>query len=190
MDSLTTTKFFFCSFTNSRVHMNRINRLHIGMFIHNTTNRTEHIVHRFALILSAVCRNHNQAAICCPFKLGMSIVLTYSCFESINSSITGNINRAFILALFYKIRLGKFSRGKIVLRNNRYGLSVKLFGIRAINVLCTKPGFYMPHRNLFVEASKSSYKSGRSIPVNQHNIGFYFFQNITNSIKNVCCDVK
>ena len=48
MDAVISTQNPVGRFSNNRIHVNGVNRFDIGMFIHNTPNSTEHMLHRFA----------------------------------------------------------------------------------------------------------------------------------------------
>ena len=170
--------------------MDRVDCLYIGMLIHNTANCSEHIVHGFSEIFTAMRCNHDETTILCPFQFRMRIVITDGGFQCINRSISCNVNRAFVLAFLYEICFGKLGGRKVVFGNDGHSLPVKFFGIRAVNIVCAKSSLHVTNRDLLIEAGKCGYKSGGSVSVNQHNIGFYFIQNVANSVKNVRRDVE
>ena len=47
MYSVTPRKLFLSSLTDNRIHMNRINRLNIRIFVYYPSYGSEHLVHRF-----------------------------------------------------------------------------------------------------------------------------------------------
>ena len=128
--------------------MNWVNSLYIWMFIHYSTDCSKHMFHRLSKIFSSMSGYHNQTAIRCPFQIWMRIIFSHSSFQCINRSITSHENCFFFFPFFKKIILRKFSWCKIKLTNNAYCLTVKLFWIWAVDIICTQSCFYMPHRNL------------------------------------------
>ena len=54
VDAVITTKEFICNLTHDRVHVDRINCLHIRMFVHHTADCLEHVTHRLAKVLAAM----------------------------------------------------------------------------------------------------------------------------------------
>ena len=173
-------------FPDNRIHMNRINSLHIGMFI----THTEHVLHRLSKIFSPVCRDHNKTASFCPLQFRMRIILTNRSLQCINGRISRHIDSIRILAFLEKILPGQFRRCKIIGRDDTDRLSVKFFRIRRINIVGTKSCLHMPYRNLQIEAGQSRHKRSRSISMHQHHIWMHFLQHLFDPIQNVGGHVK
>ena len=155
--------------------MNGVNGFHIGVLIRNPADRPEHILHGLAQIFPAVGRDHNQAAILCPFQFWVGVVLPDSGFQRIDGSIAGDVDRLSLLAFVQQILLGKFRGSKIVLADDTHSLPVEFLRIGAVNVVSPQTGFHMAHRNLQVEAGQGGNKGCGGIAVNQHHIRLHLF---------------
>ena len=115
MNTITTTQLFISSFSNYRIHMDWINRLAIRMFIKNSTDSSEHIMHRRSKVFPSMSRYKNEFSIANPIKLRMSIIFLNSMLHCVNYCITGNINLTRIFSLFNKIVCSKLCRSKVKL---------------------------------------------------------------------------
>ena len=72
------------SLANHRIHMDRVNRLAVGMLVKHSANGTEHMMHRLSQVLPPVRGNEDQFAVAHPLQFGMSIILpTVCCIASI-----------------------------------------------------------------------------------------------------------
>ncbi len=185
MNSIASSKFLCSSFTNNRIHMNRINCFYIRMLIHNTANCTEHIVHRFTEIFTAMCGDNDQTAIGRPFKFGMRIILTNRRLKRINSGIACYIDAVRVLAFFEQIVFRKFGGRKVVFCHNAYSLTVKFFRIWAVNIICTKTCFNMTDCDLLIETRQRRNKGCTCISMNKNNIRPNFVKDFSNTVKNI-----
>ena len=153
MNTVIITQNAICCFSDNRVHMNRVDCFYIWVFIHYAADSTEHMLHRFTQIFTTVCCNHNQAAICCPFQLWMSIICADGSFEGINCRISRNIDVCRLLPFSQEISLGHLGRSKVKLGNNANCLTVELFGVRGIDVVSAQTSLYMSHSDSEIKAS-------------------------------------
>ncbi len=140
--------------------MNGIDGFYVRMLVHYTANRAEHIVHRLAEIFSAVCRDHDQAAIFSPFKLRMRVFLSHGGLQGIDGGISRHVDRCGILALFQKVVLLKLRGGEIIFCHNTNRLAVELLGIGAVNIIGAKSRLHVADGDLLIEAGKSRHERG------------------------------
>lgn len=77
VDPFAAAKFFLRRLADDRVHMNGIDRLDVGVLIHNAADGTEHMVHRLAEVFATVRCQNDQSAVRRPFKLGVCIIRTH-----------------------------------------------------------------------------------------------------------------
>ena len=178
------------SLADNGIHMDGINDLQVFVLIHNALDGPEHMIHGLAQIFAAVSSQHDQPAASSPIQFWMGIVLSNRGFQRINGSITGHINGVGDFSFLQKVVAGCFGGGKIILGDNTHSQPVKFLRIGGIDVVGTKPGFHMAHRNLQIEAGEGSDKGGGSVAVNQHDIRLFGFQHGLDPLQNIGGDIK
>ena len=115
MDLVTISQFFIGSFSDDRIHMDRINSFYIRMFIQNPPNRSEHIVHRLAKIFSSMRSNKNHPTVAYPIQFRMMVIRNYCMLHGVNHGIPRHINRCCIFPLVQQMLFCQFSGSKIIL---------------------------------------------------------------------------
>ena len=190
VDTVVVAEFFIRRFADNRVHMNRIDHLDVRMLIHDSANRSEHVVHRFAQILAAMRCEHDQPAALCPFQFRMGIVFSYRGFQRINGGIARHVDGLSPLPLFEQVLPGQLRRRKVVPGDNAHSLPVELLGVWRIDVVGTQTRLHMPDRDLQIEASQRRDKGRARIAMHQHNIRLLLFKHLTDALKNIHRHIK
>ena len=73
VNSVVISQILICGFAHSRIHVNGIDCLNIRMLIHHMADCLKHVTHRLTEILTAMCSNHDQTAVLCPFQFRVRI---------------------------------------------------------------------------------------------------------------------
>ena len=166
-------QFLLGGLTDYGIHVNRVNRLAFGMFVQNSTDGAEHVVHGLAQVFASVRRNENQFAIADPVQFRVGVIFTHRMLHGINHRVARDVDVVRILALLNQV-VGSQLRGrKIVLAHDADSLAVEFFRVRGENVVCTQTGLHMADRNLQVETGQHRDERRRSIAMDKHDIGAF-----------------
>ena len=156
------------------VHMNRIYSLTIRMFIKDSTNCSEHMMHRLSKVFTTMSGNKYQLIISHPIKFRMCVVFFNRMLHSVNNCVPSHKNTFSFASFLQKIISAQRCRSKIINTDNAYAFTIKLFRIGAIYVISSQACFNMANRNLKIKASQRCNKCCRCISMNQNDIRSFF----------------
>ena len=185
VDAVAVAEFFVCRRTYHGIHMDRIDRAHIGMLVDDPADRAEHMVHRFAEIFTAVRGDEDQTGTFCPFEFGMGVVSADGGFECIDRGVAGHVNGGRIAAFLQEIVLRQFRRSKIEAGDDADRLTVEFFRVGGVDIVRTQSGFDMTDGNLHIEAGKCGHKGRGSIAVNENDVRLHFGKNFADPFENI-----
>ena len=178
------------SLAHDGVHVDRVDRLDIGVFVHHAADRAEHVLHRLAEVLTTVGGNEDQPTALCPVEFGVTVVLAHRRFQRVDSGVAGNVDRAFVLALADEVLLRQLGRREIVSADDADRLTVEFFGVRAANVVCTKSRLDVSDRNLKIETRERSHKCCRCVAVDKYDVGSDRFEDFLDAVQDIRRNVK
>lgn len=164
-------EFLVRRLADERVHMDGVDRLGVGVFLHHAADGAEHAVHGLAKVLAAVRRDEDEARALSPLELGMGIALAHGGAKRVYAGVAGNPDLGLGLALGEEVLLAGLRGGEVVLAHDVYRLAVELLGPGAVDVVRAQAGLDVPHRDLQVEACECGGKAGRGVAVNQDHVG-------------------
>ena len=190
VDSLVVAEDRVRCLTHDRVHVDRIDRLDVGVLVHHTADRAKHVLHRLAEVLAAVGGDEDQPTAGYPFQLGVTIVLPHRCFQCVDGGVAGNVDRAFVLALAEEILLRQLGRREIVSADDADRLPVEFLRVRAVNVVGTQACFDVADRDLQVETGQSGHEGGRRVAVDEDNVWSDRFEDFLDAVQDVRRDVE
>lgn len=190
VDSLVVAEDRVRSLAHYGVHVDRVDRLDVGVLVHHAVNRAEHLPHRLTEVLATVGGNENQPTALCPVEFGVTVVLAHRRFQRVDGGVAGDIDRACVLALADEVLLRQFGRRKVIATDDTDRLAIELLGVRAVNVVCTKSRLDVSDRDLQVEARERGHEGGRGIAVDEDNVRLDFFEDFLDTIKYIRRDVE
>ena len=153
------------------VHVDGVDRLGVGMFLHHAADGAEHAVHGLAQVLAAVRRDEDEAGPLRPLELGVGIALTHGGAQGVNAGVAGDPDPGLGLALAEQVLLARLRGSEVVLAHNVDRLAVELLRPGAVDVVRAQARLDMPHRDLQVEARERRGEAGRGVPVDQDHVG-------------------
>ena len=156
---------------DERVHVDGVDRLGVGVFLHHAANGAEHAVHGLAQVLAAVRRDEDEARALRPVELGVGVALAHSGAQGVYAGVAGDPDLGLGLALGEEVLLAGLRGGEVVLAHDVYRLAIELLGPGAVDVVRAQAGLDVPHRDLQVEACECGGKAGRGVAVNQDHVG-------------------
>lgn len=175
---------------DERVHVDGVDSLSIGVFLHHAADGAEHAVHGLAKVLAAVRRDEDEARALRPVELGVGVALAHGGAQGVNAGVSGDPDPGLGLALPEQVHLARLRRGEVVLAHDVYRLAVELLGPGAVDVVRAQAGLYVPHRDLQVEARECGGKAGRGVAVNQDDVGPLVLEDGPELEQNVARDVE
>lgn len=183
-------EFLVRRLADERVHMDGVDRLGVGVFLHHAADGAEHAVHGLAKVLAAMRRDEDEARALSPLELGMGIALAHGGAKRVYAGVAGNPDLGLGLALAEQVLLAGLSGGEVVLAHDVYRLAVELLGPGAVDVARAQAGLDVPHRDLQVEACECGGKAGRGVAVNQDHVGPLVLEDGPELEQHVARDVK
>ena len=120
----------------------------------------------------------------------MRIVVADGRFQRVDCGIAGHIDLAAVSALAQQICLGILGRSEIILRDDRYRLTVELLRKRTVYIIRTKSRLYMTDRYLQIKAGERGDKGRGGITVYEHRIRLYLLEHRLYTRENIRCDIK
>lgn len=156
---------------DERVHVDGVDRLGVGVFLHHAADGAEHAVHGLAQVLAAVRRDEDEAGALGPLELGVGVALAHGGAQGIDARVAGDPDPGLGLALAEQVLLARLSGGEVVLAHDVDGLAVELLRPGAIDVVRAQTGLDVPHGDLQVEARERRGEAGRGVPVDQDHVG-------------------
>ena len=162
---------------NLRVHVDGIDRLGVGVFLHHAADGAEHAVHGLAQVLAAVRRDEDEAAARCPLKLGVRVALAHGGAQRVDAGVAGDPDLGLRLALVEQVSLRLLGRREVVLAHDVDGLAVELLGPGAVDVVRAQARLDVAHGDLQVEACERSGEAGRGVAVHEHHVGPLVLEN-------------
>ena len=190
VDAVAAAQLFIRRLPHHGIHVDGVDRLDVGVLVHNAADGAEHMVHRLAQVFAPVRRDDDEAAALRPGQLRVRIILADGRLQSVDGGVAGDEDRLRALALVQEI-VPRARRGReVVLRNNTDRLPVKFLGIRRINIVGAQPRLHMPHGNLQVEARERRDERGGCVAVHEHDVGAHLFQYGFNAVQDIRGDVE
>lgn len=156
---------------DERVHVDRVDRLGVGVLLHHAADGAEHAVHGLAQVLAAVSRDEDEAGALGPLELGVGVPLAHGRAQGVDARVAGDPDLRLRLALVQKVLLTGLGGGKVVLTDDVDGLAVELLRPWAVDVVRAKARLDVSHGDLQVEAGERRGETGRGIAVDQNNVG-------------------
>lgn len=161
---------------DERVHVDGVDRLGVGVFLHHAADGAEHAVHGLAQVLAAVRRDEDEAGALGPLELWVGVSLAHGGAQGVDSGVAGDPDLGLGLAFVQQVLLACLGRGEVVLAHDVDGLAVELLGPRAVDVVRAKARLDVPHGDLKIEASERRGKAGSGVSVDQNNVGSLIFE--------------
>lgn len=175
---------------DERVHVDGVDRLGVGMFLHHAADGSEHAVHGLAQVLAAVRRDEDEAGPLGPVELGMGVALANGGAQGVDAGVAGDPDLRFWLALVEQVLPAGLRGGEVVLAHDVDGLAVELLGPRAVDVVRAQASLHMPHGNLQVEARERGGEAGRGVAVDQDHVGPLVLEDGLELEQNIACDIE
>lgn len=171
MEPVEPVELLMCRLADERVHVDGVDRLGVGVFLHHAADGTEHAVHGLAQVLAAVCRDEDEAGAFRPLELGVGVALAHGRAQGVDSGVAGDPDLRLRLALAEQVLLARLRGGEVVLAHDVHRLTVELLRPGAVDVVRAQAGLDMPHGDLQVEAGERCREAGRGVTVDQDHVG-------------------
>ena len=175
---------------DERVHVDRVDRLGVGVLLHHAADGAEHAVHGLAQVLAAVRRDEDEAGALRPLELGVGVALANGGAQGVDAGVSGDPDLRLRLVLIQKVPLAGLSGGEVVLAHDVDGLAVELLGPGAVDVVRAQAGLDVPHGNLQVEARERRGEAGRGVAMDQDHVGFLVLEDGLELEQHVARDVE
>ena len=156
---------------DERVHVDGVDCLCVRMLLHHSADGAEHAVHGLAQVLASVRRDEDEAGVLGPLELGVRVSLAHGGAQGVDAGVAGDPDLRLRLALAEQVLLARLRGGEVVLAHDVDRLAVELLGPGAVDVVRAQAGLDMPHGDLQVEARERSGEAGRSVAVDQDDVG-------------------
>lgn len=130
------------------VHVDGVDSLSIGVFLHHAADGAEHAVHGLAKVLAAVRRDEDEARALRPVELGVGVALAHGGAQGVYAGVAGNPDLGLGLALGEEVLLAGLRGGEVVLAHDVHRLAVELLGPGAVDVVRAQAGLHMAHGDL------------------------------------------
>lgn len=153
------------------VHVDGVDSLSIGVFLHHAADGAEHAVHGLAQVLAAVRRDEDEAGALRPLELGVGVALAHGGAQSVDAGVSGDPDLRLRLALGEQVLLARLRGCEVVLAHDIDGLPVELLRPRAVDVVRAQAGLDVPNGDLQVEAGKRRGEASRCVSVDQDDVG-------------------
>lgn len=128
--------------------MDGVDRLGVGMLLHNAADGAEHAVHWLSQVLAAVRRDEDEAGALRPLELGMGVPLAHGGAQGIDAGVSGYPDLGLRLTLTQKVLLTGLRGGEVVLANDVDRLAVELLRPGAVDVVRAQARLHMAHGDL------------------------------------------
>lgn len=161
---------------DERVHVDGVDRLGVGVLLHNAADGAEHAVHGLAQVLAAVRRDEYESGALRPLELGVGIALAHGGAQGVDAGVAGDPDLGLWLALVEKVLPARLRGSEVVLAHDVYRLAVELLGPGTVDVVRAQAGLDVPHGDLKVEARECGGEAGRCVAVDQDHVGFLAFE--------------
>lgn len=175
---------------DERVHVDGVDRLGVGVFLHHAADGAEHAVHGLAQVLAAVRRDEDEAGALGPIELGVGVALAHGGAQGVDAGVPGDPDLGLGLALAEEVLLARLRGGEVVLAHDVDGLAVELLGPGAVDVVRAQAGFDVSHGNLQVKACECGGEAGRGVAVNQDHVGSLVLEDRLELEQHVACHVE
>lgn len=156
---------------DERVHVDWVDRLGVGVFLHHAADGAEHAVHGLSQVLAAVRRDEDEARALRPVELGVGIAIANGGTQCVDAGVAGDPDPGLGFALGEEVLLAGLRGGEVILAHDVDGLAVELLRPGAVDVVRAQAGLHMPHGDLQVEASERRGEAGRGVAVDQDHVG-------------------
>ena len=156
---------------DERVHVDGVDRLGVGMLLHNAADGAEHAVHWLSQVLAAVRRDEDEARAFRPLELGVGVALAHGGAQGVDAGVPGDPDLGFGLALVQKVLLAGLSGGEVVLAHDVDRLAVELLRPGAVDIVRAQARLDVAHGDLKVEARERRGEAGRGVSVDQDHVG-------------------
>ena len=156
---------------DERIHVDGVDRLGVGVFLHHAADGAEHAVHGLAQVLAAVRGDEDEAGALRPLELGVGIALAHGGAQGIDAGVARDPDLGLGLALVQQVSLACLGRGEVVLAHDVHGLAVELLGPGAVDVVRTQASLDVADGDLQVEARERGGEAGRGVAVDQDHVG-------------------
>ena len=189
MNAFVTGQIFCGGFAHIRAEMHRIYNINILKVIRQTAQSTHDMFHCFTVVLSAMCRDENHAAVLIV-QLIEGVITEYKIridrrVNCIDNGVAAH-NDTLRNALCCQILAVALGRRKVQLGNLAGQLSVHFLRKRRILVKRAQTCFYVSYRNFMIERSQCTCKRRRCIAVNQNDVRLCFIQHLIQSDQRFC----
>ena len=163
--------------THERVHMDGVDRLGVGVLLHDSADGAEHPVHGLTEVLSAVRRHEDEAGARGPLELRMRVALPHRGRESVDTGVAGDPYAGGVLALGEQVRPGGLRGREVPTRHHVHRLAVELLGPGAVEVVRTQARLDVAHRYLEVEGRERGGEARGGVAVHEHAVGALRLEN-------------
>lgn len=164
-------QFLVCRLADERVHVDGVDRLGVGVFLHHAADGAEHAVHGLAQVLAAVRRDEDEAGALRPLELRMEVPLAHGGAQGVDAGVAGDPDLGLGLALPEQVLLARLRRGEVVLTHDVDGLAVKLLRPGTVNVVRAQARLDVAHGDLKVEARERRGEASRGVSVDKNHVG-------------------
>lgn len=156
---------------DERVHVDGVDRLGVGVLLHHAADGSEHAVHGLAQVLTAVCRDEDEAGALGPLELGVGVALAHGSAKGVYAGVAGDPDPGLGLALVEQVLLAGLRGCEVVLAHDVDRLAVELLRPGAVDVVRAQAGLDVAHGDLQVEAGERRGETGRGVAVDQDDVG-------------------
>ena len=156
---------------DDRVHVDGVDSLGVGVFLHHAADGAEHAVHGLAQVLAAVRRDEDEAGALRPVELGMGVSLAHGGAQGVDARVAGDPDLRLRLALADQVLLAGLRGCEVVLAHDVDRLAVELLRPWAVDVVRAQARLDVAHGDLQVEARERRGEAGRGVPVDQDDVG-------------------
>ena len=163
-------EFLVRRLADERVHVDGVDRLGVGIFLHHAADGAEHSVHGLAEVLAAVRRDEDEAGALRPLELGVGVALAHGGAQGVDAGVAGDPDPGLGLSLGKQVLLARLRGSEVVLAHDVDGLAVELLRPGAVDVVSAQAGLDVTHGDLQVEAGKRRGEAGRGVPVDQDHV--------------------
>lgn len=153
------------------VHVDGVDRLGVGVLLHDAADGAEHAMHGLAQVLAAVRGDQDEAAAAGPLQLRMRVALAHRGGERVDPGVAGDPDVPGGLALVQQVPPARLGGREVVPGDDVDRLAVELLRPGAVDVARAQARLDVADRDLQVEARQRGGEARGGVAVDEDNVG-------------------
>lgn len=154
-----------------RVHVDGVDRLGIGPFLHDPADGAEHAVHGLAQVLPAVRGDEDEPAPLRPVERGVRVSLPDRVAEGVDAGVAGDEDSPCGLRLIEEVPPRGVRGREVPPTDDVHRLAVELLRPGAVEVPRAEAGLHVPHGDLEVERRERRREGRGGVAVDEDDVG-------------------